>query len=607
MINMKYLFLDSINFDVKLAIVPAIPKLLGILEKEGIKSEYKSINFQYFKNLLTKESTNKFISFFQDLLKNPEFVESLDYEEKIFYTDSIKTLKNWLYISDFCLAITKNKKYFYNRILLEFAQKKIFCVSNIFKYFLKKKSFEIFDFDFINYNISINIDKLLDYFNSEAMFHLNTFTDSFIEDILGRKNEVPKCIGISINVEPDLLYGLFIAYKLKQKTNIHVNIGGSLFNTYNIENIESLFDLFFDSVSVKDNTKTVVELYNYLENKLSIEDVSNIIYKKEGKIIKNISSTKQSFLELPCFEFNGYNPNDYFNCEFVLPLQISTSCYWKKCIFCIENSSESYKIKPVEDVVKEIEYLSKKYNTKFFTFWDSAIHPNYLKELSKQLIEKKLDISYSIYARLEKEFDIKLLKQMKKSGCFCIYWGLDSCSDRVLNYIKKGITTETQSKVLKASYKAGIFNSTYLILGHPTETKEELEENIKFLKAHKKYIDVLNTISSVVFLNGSTITKDRQKYEKLINFTKEELISYKKKINKLAVHQYYDIPISGSSFIVSYIRKYRISLIRILFRLFVYTGKFPPITNFYIRLEAIKYYIKNKSSLNEIKKLLSVI
>ena len=103
--------------------------------------------------------------------------------------------------------------------------------------------------------------------------------------------------------------------------------------------------------------------------------------------------------------------------ELVFPVQASTSCYWRKCIFCDCSASEQgYTIKTVPRLVDEIEFLKKKYKTKYFYFWDNALHPNYLNKLADELQKRKINIIFSIYARFEPEFNLQLLKKLRKAG-----------------------------------------------------------------------------------------------------------------------------------------------------------------------------------------------
>jgi len=241
-----------------------------------------------------------------------------------------------------------------------------------------------------------------------------------------------------------------------------------------------------------------------------------------------------SICNLPFTEFNGYEKVNYIIPQFHLPIKASYGCYWHKCIFCMcSNSNITFTVMPVEKLVQEIEYLSKKYKTKHFYFWDNSLPPQYLSKMADLLIAKKLNITYSIYARFEKEFDLALLKKMKKSGCLLIYWGLDSASDHVLEYINKGITVDNAKRILKYSDKAKIANIVFIILGHPTETLEDINKTYNFSKEVKKNVQEVVIVPNCLFVEGSVLQANRNFYKKQILTTLEQRKEIGKKVQDL--------------------------------------------------------------------------
>jgi radical SAM superfamily enzyme YgiQ (UPF0313 family) len=71
---------------------------------------------------------------------------------------------------------------------------------------------------------------------------------------------------------------------------------------------------------------------------------------------------------------------------------------------------------------------------------------------------------------------------MKRAGCWQINYGIESGSQRILNFIKKGIKLENIEKALKATKDAGMVTKGYFIIGHPTETRESIQETIDFIQ-----------------------------------------------------------------------------------------------------------------------------
>ena len=79
-------------------------------------------------------------------------------------------------------------------------------------------------------------------------------------------------------------------------------------------------------------------------------------------------------------------------------------------------------------------------------------------------------------ARISKE----LLKKMKDAGCQYICYGIESGNDDVLRNIKKGITREKASEVVRMTRDVGIDCTATFIIGSPTETFSRVQETIEF-------------------------------------------------------------------------------------------------------------------------------
>ena len=441
----------------------------------------------------------------------------------------------------------------------------------------------------------ININDIIFLFNSS----INNFKDFYNEQADNIISKNPDIVGIQITSGDAFFSCLYLCYLIKQKNkNIHINIGGSYFEFFykNFKNLKDFFGIFFDSISIGDSTKTVLELTKYVKKELTIEKVTNLLYTQNGEIKFNENKTPTSIKDLPFQSFKGYKEEDYFLPELVLPVRCSTtySCYWHKCIFCTCSGNSKYIPIKVERFVAEIEYLSKKYNTKHFIFWDNAIHPKYIEKVADLILEKKLNIKYNMYARLEKEFTYELLKKIKKSGCIAIHWGLDSASERILNYVNKGITIENAQNVLKNSRRAGIFNCIFLIFGFPTETIDDMKKGLEFIKRNKKNIHRVINIDSCKFLNGSIMNNNYEYYNALIDKS-EEFNKYKlKTINEIQTitksSEYEQLNFQWS---YMYISKYGINRFKLINYLIhsIYRNKnkiIKKILNIYLKFETWK-------------------
>ena len=530
---MKYVFVNPVSFIVNYAPIIGVPELIGILENENEKAEFLDLNLMYFNGFDSAKSVIALIQSFDNFVANINEEECLPILKNVY--SNIKNQykierNNLLYIASrigFCRKVLKSKKYFYNLPLCEYSNNIVSKFSSVLAFMWSNLLSELIpDVETMHSyseerKITLDIKSLLSFFTVNT----NSLTYFYESEIVNLLENQPDCIGISVNSESQFLPALYLCFLLKQKTSVHINLGGSFVNELYcfIENFDELFDTFFDSVSMGNSHSTVVQLLKYIDKKIDVSNVPNLLYKNNGKIVVNNCNEQTLINSLPVQSFSGYNFSSYLAPELVVPIRASFSCYWKKCIFCsCSNDGEKYQVKTVEKFVDEIEYFQKSTNSNFFYFWDNSFPPLYLERFAEALIKKKLNISYSLYARFENEFSYDLLKKLKKSGCQKILWGLDSASSHVLEYINKGIDIDVVPEILKNSHKAGISNTVHLILGHPNQDVSDFNDDINFVKKNKKYIDLVYINESLLFYKNSLISKDFSTYKNLIKTTKEQ-------------------------------------------------------------------------------------
>jgi radical SAM superfamily enzyme YgiQ (UPF0313 family) len=77
--------------------------------------------------------------------------------------------------------------------------------------------------------------------------------------------------------------------------------------------------------------------------------------------------------------------------------------------------------------------------------------------------------------------DLPTLTLMKRAGCWQIAYGIESGSQKVLDIVKHEVRLPRLRETLRLTREAGIRAKGYLMLGHPTEDRESLEETLAFM------------------------------------------------------------------------------------------------------------------------------
>jgi radical SAM superfamily enzyme YgiQ (UPF0313 family) len=93
---------------------------------------------------------------------------------------------------------------------------------------------------------------------------------------------------------------------------------------------------------------------------------------------------------------------------------------------------------------------------------------------------KPLGISWTINARANTDYET--LKVMREAGLRHVVVGYESGNAQILKNIKKGVTKEQALKFTKECKSLGLSIHGAFIMGLPGETKETIQETIRFAK-----------------------------------------------------------------------------------------------------------------------------
>ena len=294
-------------------------------------------------------------------------------------------------------------------------------------------------------------------------------------------------VGLSIIHIGQVIPGLTLARQLRTLyPHLHIVVGGSVFNRHAdlLDDKQELFKEFFHSLIVSEGELPLDQLVCHLKENKPLHTVPNLIHLEGDTVIRNPKSEALPYEDLVCPTFDQLPLEKYLMPYPVLPYMSSRGCYWGKCTFCTHSFiyDSHYRKENEVRVAEELDHLSKKYKTKYFTFSDEAISPNAFNRMSKEILKRGVEmrsLGMLKFESSEKETP-ELFDDIYRAGFLMLFFGLESANDRILSVIDKGCDQETERAVLKHSSEAGIWNHLYLFFGFPTEEREEAEDTIKF-------------------------------------------------------------------------------------------------------------------------------
>ncbi|MFQ5443333.1 MAG: B12-binding domain-containing radical SAM protein [Nitrospinales bacterium] len=324
----------------------------------------------------------------------------------------------------------------------------------------------------------------------EENFFYDIYKEHYLPSILKEDIDI---FGISITSVEQIVSGLTLAHLVKKhRKDIHITVGGSVFTKLVdvLEKGSPLFQ-FVDSFIVHEGETPLLRLVEEYRGNRDLSKVPNLIHEVNGKVQVNRPFAKEKLNELPTPDFDGMPFDLYLSPERVMPIMGSRGCYWERCAFCsIPFDHMDFHVRYAENVVKDFKNLQSKYNCNSFFFTDEALPINFLKTFASKIVEEKLDVQWTGELKFEKSLlRESRLELLYRSGCRKLIFGLESYNQRVLDSMKKGVELAVVDKTVEECLRIGIAMHFYLIVGFPTETRDEVMDSVNFVMNNRGLLD----------------------------------------------------------------------------------------------------------------------
>lgn len=468
----------------------SIPCLSAFLEQSGVPvQEQRDLNIELLDKVLTKNFGVDIHQQLIDLVKKLE--QSMDGESgpgsKEHYAKAVESLDRFPYLIDEvepAKACLRGEEFFDEdryRESLFVIDRWLEVVSSL--YFPTRMTVVDNQLSYSIYS-SRDIMKVIHdetqnpYLDLYRRFFLPAFTQN-----------TPDFVGVSITATSQIIPGVTLCRLIKEQfPHVHVTVGGSIFTRLvdNLRRCDRLFEVIDDFIVFEGET-ALLEMINQLEGRKDFSKVPNLIWRQDGKITVNQPFYSENLKEHPAPNYKGFPLNQYLAPYTVLPVQFSRGCYYKDCAFCaLTLDHQNFRQKDPMKFVDELEALSKMHDTPYFFFTDECLALSPTKRLCKELINRGLDLQWTAEFRFEKHLSRELLVSLREAGCQKIVFGLETYNARLMDFMVKGITRESVSRICSDCVDVGIAVHCYVIVGFPTETEEESLETMNFIVNNTK-------------------------------------------------------------------------------------------------------------------------
>ena len=229
--------------------------------------------------------------------------------------------------------------------------------------------------------------------------------------------------------------------------------------------------------------KTIVELVEAFENKLALNNVNGIsflfndheIRTPPRELIENLDDIPFPGRELLDMEkYVGiWKEKMGFPCSQMVS---SRGCPYS-CRFCDKSLfGKKVRFMSPSRIIEEMKHLYNTYKVEMIYFEDELFTINKRRVLDFcDTIEKELPgKKWGANGRVE-TVDFEMLSRMRQAGCVELNFGVESGSQKILDFLGKGITVEQIKRAFKWVNEVGINGGMYLIIGVPGETQKDID------------------------------------------------------------------------------------------------------------------------------------
>ncbi len=298
--------------------------------------------------------------------------------------------------------------------------------------------------------------------------------------------EQPDILGIHCNLLTK--YNVMKLIKYCRENNIIAMLGGPDASTQ----VEEFLNYGADIIISGEGEEPLLEVLNRFEakSKHELTDIPNVSFKDaNGNIVQNPRQPGKRQLDtFPFPDREAIDLNKYLNTWEQYHGQRSVSLITARgCAFTCKWCSHSvygwtHRRRKPENVVSEIKEIIKKYHPTHLWFADDVftVNKRWLIKFHQMMADENIRLPFECIARADK-LDEELVMILKDLGCYRLWFGAESGSQRILDAMSRGVTKHQISDATRWCQKHGIEAGYFVMFGYPGEELEDVYETINFV------------------------------------------------------------------------------------------------------------------------------
>jgi radical SAM superfamily enzyme YgiQ (UPF0313 family) len=363
-----------------------------------------------------------------------------------------------------------------------------------------------------------------------------------IEDLLKRAAAFgPDVIGIT-GMSFEASQAAALISRLKEHwPEIPVIMGGPHATAYGPALMDSIRA---DYLVIGEGEDTLVELLDALEGKRDLSSVKGVVWRNSKRVTFNGSRRPIEDLSRLGVDWEAIGPENYFgiwnrNAMLTiarsgrrLPVHVNRGCPMR-CSYCHNIFGRKYRRLDPKQAVSEMVRLRDKYRLKEFEITEDFfnLELDWAKTFMREVIDRKLGCAIAFPNGLRADrMDDELLDLMVAGGTYYIYYAIESANPRIQKLVHKNLDLERARTVVNMTAARRIVTGTFIMLGFPDETEEEMTKTIDYA------LSLDHHLISILFLNPFPGTEIAESNPEVME-----------KVKEIGFRNYFQIPLNLSS------------------------------------------------------------
>jgi anaerobic magnesium-protoporphyrin IX monomethyl ester cyclase len=249
----------------------------------------------------------------------------------------------------------------------------------------------------------------------------------------------------------------------------------------------------FDLVVRGEGEQTMLELLRAFEDDSNFSSIPGLAYRnpppsnQDNEITFTPDRLFQKDLDRIPFPARLLLPNEQYihysrrKYGYSITTVMSTRGCPYHCEFCSNVVfGGSYRERSPVNVVDEIEEaLRLGYDRISFADDVFTLNRRRVVKVCEEIQRRQLQFKWECLGRVD-SLDYATAVEMKKAGCYRIYFGIESGNDQVLKLMNKKITAEQARRAVETAHQAGLETGAFFILFYPGETDETVLSTLRF-------------------------------------------------------------------------------------------------------------------------------